>query len=451
MTELRLSVRNTSDTGGTATTPFYFGFHNGGFDLFNVGEAASPGLERLAEDGIFAPNDPSGFTTLADERLAGQPDSQGTAVVGTTPAGGPGPIAAGTQHSRIIDIADPALNQYVSFGAMLLPSNDAFVGTDDAIQLFDAYGNFNGASTTVFSGGDVYDAGTEFNTEEDAAFLNQTGPNTGLDENGVVRLHEGFNGSEGNPDGSLGNPDGQPGAQNILGGTNAFGQTIDPEAADFTREGAQVATVHINTVVRRDGGDGRDFIFGGRDDDIVNAGDGRDFIFGRSGWDDLNGEGGNDKIFGGRGNDLIDGGSGNDWISGGRDDDIISGGTGRDDIRGGSGNDQIHGGDHKDWISGGSGNDIIAGGQGNDYLNGNRGDDTFVFVEGDGNDVISGFDRRGDDDIILSVDGFEDFDDVLAAATQERRGVDIDFGDGDSIFLRGTSLSSLDADDFSFV
>ncbi len=72
-------------------------------------------------------------------------------------------------------------------------------------------------------------------------------------------------------------------------------------------------------------------------------------------------------------------------------------------------------------------------------------------MDGDGHDHIRGFDRRGDDTIALLVDGFEDFDDVMAAATQERRGVDIDFADGDSIFLSGTSLSSLDANDFSFV
>lgn len=428
MTELRIAIKNTSADGGTFLTPTYFGFHNGDFDLFNMGEAASPGLESLAEDGSAA--------LLAQERLASSPGSQGIVVTGAA-----GPIATQEQTSAIIDI-NGALNTSVSFGAMLLPSNDAFIGTDQALTLFDANGRFLGAQEVVFEGSDVYDAGTEVNTELDAAFLNQAGPNEGETEGGVVTLHPGFNGSLGNPVGE--------GDQNILGGTNAFGVAIDEEAADFTQPGATIATVHINTVVTRNGGDGRDFILGGRDDDLISAGDGKDLIFGRSGWDVIDGEGGNDKIFGGRGNDEISGGDGHDWIAGGRDDDIIDGGAGRDDIRGGRGDDQIGGGDGDDWISGGRGNDLIAGGRGDDYLRGGSGDDTFLFATGDGDDYVRDFNRHSDDTLVLAVDGVAGFDDVLDAADQHRRGVELDFGE-DSLFLRGVRLSDLSEDDFIFV
>ncbi len=423
MAELRLTVRNTSDFGGTATTPFYFGFHDGSFDLFNSGEAASPGLERLAEDGIFGVDPDDGFTTVAEERLAVSPDSQGAAVTGTTPAGTPGPIAAGTQGSTIVTINDGALNQYVSFGAMILPSNDAFVGTDDAIRLFDDSGRFVGAQTVVFEGSDVYDAGTEVNTELDAAFINQTAPDTGVDEGGVVTLHPGFNGSAGNPVGE--------GDQIILGGTNAFGETIDPIAADFTLPGAQIAEVHINTVVRRDGGDQRDFIFGRSDDDIVNAGRGGDIVFGGAGWDVINGEEGRDKIWGGRGNDEIDGGKGGDWIAGGLGDDLISGGNGRDKLLGGRGDDQI------------------AGGNGDDDVRGGLGDDAFFFASGDDHDIIRDFDLRGDDVLVLAVDGVETFEDVLYSAFEGRAGTLLFFGD-DSILLRGVEVDDLGVEDFVF-
>ena len=123
---------------------------------------------------------------------------------------------------------------------MILPSNDAFVGTLDPVQLFDENGDFLGNQTLTFEGSDVYDAGTEVNTELDAAFINQMGPNTGETENGVIRFHDGFNGSVGNPEGE--------GDQIILGGTNAFGDTIDPTAADFTIDGAQIAEVSIELV-----------------------------------------------------------------------------------------------------------------------------------------------------------------------------------------------------------
>ncbi len=392
MTDLRITVRNMSDDGGTFLTPLYFGLHDGAFDLFDAGAAASAGLEALAEDGNFDP--------LSAERLAASPDSIGLVV-----AGDAGPIATQEIASNTVTV-DGTVNAEISFAAMILPSNDAFVGTADAMTLFDDDGNFAGAHTVVFNGSDVYDAGTEVNTELDAAFINQAGPNTGVDEDGVVTLHPGFNGSVGNPMGA--------GDQIILGGTNAFGVAIDPMAADFTLPEAQIAVVHINTVVEHDGTDNRDFIVGGSADDIVNGGGGQDHILGRGGWDVLNGEGGQDEIFGRRGDDIIDGGNG------------------------------------ADYIRGGSGNDMITGGAGRDWVSGNAGDDVFVFVAGDGHDVIRDFDQNGDDVIALNVEGIDSFDDVLASAEQAGRGVELDFGKDGSLYLRDADINTLDAGDFTF-
>ncbi len=411
MTDLRVSVQNTSDFGGTFTTPFYFGFHDGAFDLFDAGEEASPGLEALAEDGSFG--------TIADERLEVSPDSQGLVV-----AGNGGPIATREQTSNTITV-NGSVNGQVSFGAMILPSNDAFVGTDDALTLFDKNGNFLGAQEVSFAGTDVYDAGTEVNTELDAAFINQSAPDTGVDENGVIELHPGFNGSVGNPVGE--------GEQIILGGTNAFGAFIDPEVADFTLPGAQIATIHINTVVEREGSDDRDVIVGRADDDIVTAGDGNDLVFGRMGWDVLHGEDGNDRVFGGRGNDEIYGGDGNDFLSGQTGDDILDGGDGNDTARGGAGDDQI------------------GGGAGNDFLRGGTGDDAFLFATGDDRDQIGDFDRLGDDVVVLSVEGIESFEDVLDAASESETGTVLAFGGGDSLFLRGVATDDLEAGDFVFI
>ncbi len=54
MTGIRIVATNTSDQGGTFLTPFWFAAHDGSFDLYNRGEAASAGLEALAEDSRFA-------------------------------------------------------------------------------------------------------------------------------------------------------------------------------------------------------------------------------------------------------------------------------------------------------------------------------------------------------------------------------------------------------------
>lgn len=426
MTELRISIRNSSDLGGTAVTPFFFGFHDNSFDLYDLGAASSAGLEALAEDGNTAP--------LAAELTSADADAQTVNVVGSR-----GPIGTGELASTQFTVNGTS-NGYASFAAMVLPSNDAFVGTANAVKLFNADGSFVGAQTVSFDGGSVRDAGTEVNTEEDAAFLNQTAPNTGVTEGGVVTIHPGFNGSAGNPGGT----------QNILGGTNAFGDLIDPAAADFTLSGNDIAVVHINTVKTTNGTSGRDFFYGRSDDDIVNAGDGRDFVYGGKGWDVINGEGGNDKLFGGRGDDIVDGGSGRDWISGGSGNDDLNGGEGRDYVFGGRGNDNIFGGDDNDFISGGSGNDIISGGDGKDVVSGGRGNDIFVFSSGDDRDIVKGFDKRGDDRIALSVEGVETFDDVVENAYQFRGGVYVDFGEGDSLFFKGVHLSSLGEEDFLF-
>lgn len=458
-TNVRVSVTNESDTGGTFTTPVWVGFHNGSFDVYNRGEVASAGLEQIAEDG-----DP---TTIGAELIAADANAQGGVVLGAA-----GPIATRETTSGTFTLA--AGQTSLSLAAMLLPSNDAFIATGSALNLFDEAGNFLGAQTIEFAGTDVLDAGTEVNTEQDAAFINQTAPNTGIDENGTVQTHPGFNGSLGNPGGD----------QIILGGTNAFGDFIDPDVADFTLPGAQVATVHVNTFVETEGTSGNDFIRGDANDDIVDAGDGNDVVFGRGGWDDISGGAGNDVLSGGAGNDIIDGGTGNDAITGGTGSDTLLGGDGNDSLRGGSGNDNIDGGTGSDKISGGSGNDSIlggdgndviaggngndridggaggdvirggagddflAGGAGNDFIRGGSGTDTILFASGDGTDTISGF---RDDLIALQIEGIASFDDLDGAISQAGRNTSIDFGDAGSLLLLRTSADSLSADDFLFL
>lgn len=294
MTDIRIVATNTSAAGGTFLTPFWFAAHDNSFDLYDQGAAASAGLEALAEDGNFAPIDAEVVAADAD------------AVVGAVFGAG-GPIVTGETASATFT-ADAMSNGYLSYAAMLLPSNDAFVGNGEALALFDEDGYFVGEQNVYFEGSDVLDAGTEVNTEEDAAFLNQMGPNTGITENGVVELHPGFL------------PEGEG---NILGGTNAAGAFIDPIAADFTQPGAQIAMLHINEVVTTEGTRNGEFIGGSDADDLVSGGAGRDTLFGRAGWDELSGGIGNDTLSGGIGNDILDGGRGRDILEGGRGQDTF--------------------------------------------------------------------------------------------------------------------------------
>jgi hypothetical protein len=183
---LRITIDNLAPTNGTALTPTWFGFHDGSFDLYNRGEAATVGLERIAEDGNVA--------VLNDEFLAAGGGSVQGVIAG--PAGIPGPIDVGESTSFLVDLDAKAVSsRYFSYAAMLLPSNDFFIanGNPLAHRIFDDAGNFIGADF-IETGADVLDAGTEVNDElaANTAFFGQQTPDTGVTEGGTVQLASGF-------------------------------------------------------------------------------------------------------------------------------------------------------------------------------------------------------------------------------------------------------------------
>lgn len=180
--EVTVTVENLSPETGTYLTPTWLGVHDGSFDLYDLGAAASPELERIAEDGNATPLSEA-FTALGFE--------DGVAF------GPGGPIAPGETATFTFDL-DPSATSgasYLSYTSMVIPSNDAFIanGSPDAIPLFDEYGTFLGGSVVVY-GDQVRDAGTEVNDEIPAntAFFGQAAPDTGMTEGGVVSEHPGF-------------------------------------------------------------------------------------------------------------------------------------------------------------------------------------------------------------------------------------------------------------------
>ncbi|MEO1018884.1 MAG: spondin domain-containing protein [Pseudomonadota bacterium] len=228
---IQITVENLSpSSGGTFLTPVWVGVHDGTFDLYDR-DAPNfrEGLERIAEDGTTE--------TIDQEFMTEQPNGTASVIFGGE--GVPGPIDPIESASITLDIDDPAINQFLGFATMVIPSNDAFLaspGDPLGIQLFDEQGKFLGPQEFISTGNDVLDLGTEVNTEEDAAFLNQLAPDTGIDENGNVVVHPGFNGS-------IGNPDATP--MNVLGGTTAPGPVIDPFFGDFTRSDGEVPMLRV--------------------------------------------------------------------------------------------------------------------------------------------------------------------------------------------------------------
>lgn len=179
-TKLNITFENLAPNAGFFFTPVYGAFHgNTGFDIFTEGQAASSVFERLAEDGNFDP--------LRIDREANFPNSQGFAI-----NAGVGPIGPQSSASFMIDV-NGSINSHFVFATMLIPSQDGFIGLDQSVELFDSNGDFLAPFSLTFGASDIFDAGTEDNSDNDnVAFLNQAGPDLGADENGVVTRHTGL-------------------------------------------------------------------------------------------------------------------------------------------------------------------------------------------------------------------------------------------------------------------
>lgn len=172
---VRVTVTNHAPAGGTYLTPVWVGFHNGSYDTFDAGSAASAGIEAIAEDGNTAPLSAAFAGNGVDGMVGGAP------------------IGPGGSVSADFTLAEDGSNSYLSFASMLLPSSDFFIGNDNsrAMSLAGVLdGTFSSAEFTVQS---VYDAGTEVNDFATSAANGlfglpggQNGPNQGADENGLI-------------------------------------------------------------------------------------------------------------------------------------------------------------------------------------------------------------------------------------------------------------------------
>ncbi|MEM9898825.1 MAG: calcium-binding protein [Pseudomonadota bacterium] len=209
-------------------------------------------------------------------------------------------------------------------------------------------------------------------------------------------------------------------------------------------------TGEIKTAIL-DGTPGQNTIAGTIGDDELIGTTRSDVLLGFGGADVIEGLAGNDQINGGGGADTIEGGNGNDQINGGDGNDDIEGGRGNDDIEGGRGNDDIRGFGDNDMLNGGGGADTLNGGAGNDSLTGGDGNDTFVFAGNFGDDTITDFAARNNNEKIdlTGVAGIDSFADLASALSQQGNDVLIAL-DGGTITLQNVNLADLNANDFLF-
>lgn len=226
---------------------------------------------------------------------------------------------------------------------------------------------------------------------------------------------------------------------------------------------------------------GADVVSGTTDDDVVDGLAGNDAIYGLDGDDVLIGGPGADRLVGGAGSDSADystssagvsvtlgfgwffsfgrglGGDaqgdtlvGIENLTGSGFNDTLTGNFGRNVLMGGAGDDILYG------VAGG---DILDGGAGNDQLIGGVfARDTFVFQTGYGQDTIYGFEDLGgwqgaytaQDAVQIDVEGVNTIGDLISHASQVGSDVRFDFGNGDALIVKNTTLSSFGADDFIF-
>jgi len=135
----QVEVTVTNLTQGIYYTPFLISAHSAEMSLYTLGDAASPELQMMAEGG-----DISGLSMML---------SNGNADVMENPAAGL--LAPGMTTMTMLDTAEG--NDRLSLVAMLLPTNDGFVGLN-SWQIPTEAGTY---TFTV----NAYDAGTEANDE----------------------------------------------------------------------------------------------------------------------------------------------------------------------------------------------------------------------------------------------------------------------------------------------
>ena len=193
---IEITITSNQAVGGLYLTPLLTVLHDGSYDAFDPGAAASAGLQLLAEEGSPA------------AEIAGNAAGFNANVI-TSPGGFAGaPVIDPGETATIRVNVDPATDRFLSFLSMVIPSNDTFIGNGNpfAYELFDNMGNFTDIAPIEVTADEIWDAGTEVSNNQGAAFNAAGGDRT--DENGVVTSA------------------GDAGLLNLLGQNTAAGTTI---------------------------------------------------------------------------------------------------------------------------------------------------------------------------------------------------------------------------------
>src|SRR5690606_26122234 len=140
---------------------------NGNFDAFDNNQPAFLlGAATIADAPIVTIAEGGSGSTWFPAFQAAEPNADLGSVVGPVI----GPFVPGQSNSALFDI-DP-MNRFFTFGTMVVPSNDHFLGNANpmAFEVFDAGGNLLLSSFTE-DASRIWDAGSETENPANAAFL----------------------------------------------------------------------------------------------------------------------------------------------------------------------------------------------------------------------------------------------------------------------------------------
>ena len=153
--QVTVTLNNLAPANSVSFAPLHLGFNNGSFDAFNLGGVASAGIVSVAEGG-------AGNVWQADFAAADATATRST--IG-------GPLFPGGQKSASY-LVDTVRNPYFTFAAMVIPSNDFFIGNDSPTEyrLFNAAGQLQIAAIHV-KAREIWDAGSEVYDPAAAAFV----------------------------------------------------------------------------------------------------------------------------------------------------------------------------------------------------------------------------------------------------------------------------------------
>jgi hypothetical protein len=164
--KIRVTVENLAPANSISLAPFRFGFGTGLFDAFdNNLPAFLLGQPSIAEAPIVSIAEGGSGSTWFPAFQAAEPNADLNSLFGPG-----GPFLPGQSSSEVFEI--DSSNRFFTFGTMVVPSNDHFLGNANpmAFEVLDISGNLLLTSITE-DASRIWDAGSETENPANAAFL----------------------------------------------------------------------------------------------------------------------------------------------------------------------------------------------------------------------------------------------------------------------------------------